>query len=133
MPAILKVYQTGGTLPWMEPGIGQGQGWRIREDPMLEVGERYILFLKKPSDLSHNFQRLGYIPAEIGGVVGKDAELDEYLVTDHWRGKLLLKDGFTHAPADRGGNLHWRFTQGFQILDQPEISTLTAIRAAIEK
>jgi hypothetical protein len=117
---LLKVWQTGGWLPWVAPiGNVRGTGYHIHDDPMLAVGQHYLLFLGLPEDPLRRYQQLGYVPASSGGVEGKMAELDEYMRTSHWIGKLLIREGRTCAPAVLGDQAmdHWRFSKGPQILD----------------
>jgi hypothetical protein len=128
---VLKVWQNGGPLPWTGPsGVGRAVGWEIAEDPMLNVGDRYILFLKLPEEPGNEWHKLGFVPGRSGGgIYGKIAELDEYIATDHWRGKLLLRNGRTQAPRFLGNpEDHWRFETGPQILDIPEAAAIQTIR-----
>jgi len=132
-PALRKVWQEGGTLPWqgMVEGEPGGVGYEIEGDPMLDVNSRYILFLYGTSDPGGAFTQLGYVGATIYNVSGKMAELDEYHVADPWRGKILLLNGMTQAPRQTGSLEldHWRFSEPPQILDVPEAEAIAAIQS----
>ncbi len=131
---VVKVWQSGGDLPWQHPRTRErGVGYSVPEDPLLTIGARYCLFLTQPEDVLPAARRQGYIAGATAGVHGKFAELDEYKATDHWRGKILLHNGFTRAPATLG-NLedHWRFRRGPEILDVTEAVAIAAIEAAVQ-
>lgn len=133
-PGILKVYQEGGSLPWIElDGKVVGSGFAIRENPLLRLGERYCLFLRKLSDPSNYLRKLGYVPETRNGVSGKVGELDELLFADFRRGRLLLKGGKTQMQPDTiPEDAHWRFRTGEQILDVDEKVALKLIEDTVK-
>jgi hypothetical protein len=132
-PPVLKVWQTGGWLPWQEPLTSRsGVGMINLDDPMLNVGDRYCLFLNRPP-ADGEVRRRGYHTASAGGVTGRVADLDEYKAAHHWRGKLLLRGGLTRSPdvSRHRQHNHWQFESGPQILDIHEERALEAIADAV--
>jgi hypothetical protein len=119
---VLKVYQMGGYLPYVfRPADDlehRGVGFRIEDDPMLLVGADYCLFLRLPRvpDRSR-----GYVFGRTGGFSGKIAELDEYVPTAPWRGKVLLRDGYTWSPDGDGAPLTRPLPEAKQVREGPEI------------
>lgn len=55
---ILLIRQNQGHLPWIDPDGARGIGLRVDGEPMLQVGTRYVLFLR----------------SELDGTVFKDAD-----------------------------------------------------------
>jgi hypothetical protein len=134
-PPIIKIHNEGGTLPFVEPtGRNAGRsGAEVDDDPLLDVGLRYLLFLRSLDEAIGPNHTRGYVSAEIGGYSGKEAELDEYKAIDHWRGKLLLIGGYTRPPRAMGHPHYdsWRFDKDPQILNVPEAVALHAIRDSL--
>ena len=133
MASVRKIHQIGGTLPWKDAQTGEaGLGYRSLGNPPLQVGQRYILFLRWIGDGK------GWPPfiwTEVDGVRGKVADMDEYEYTHGIRGKLLLKEGMTR-PADLTGKPefdNWTFVEGPQILNVPEAEAIQAIVAEVNR
>jgi hypothetical protein len=135
-PRVLKVWQSGGNLPWEEDAggrIARGIGYREEGETMLAVGDRYCLFFRS-RELPEQFRNLGYIPAHSSGVRGKAAELDEYLTMAATTSKILLRDGITHraAAAFHGVMPGGGFVEGPQLLGIPEPEAIRRIEEALE-
>ena len=129
-PALLKVRQIGGWLPWDEGGV-RGVGFVFQDEPLLILGQRYCLFLDLPKP-SPEVLRRGFCAGSYGGIWGKSAELDECSLANPWRARLLLREGFTRAQPDVPEvDQHWRFDTGPQILDVREQAAFQAIREAV--
>ena len=94
-PHVLKVWQEGGSLAWSSSdGSGRtGRGFAIMQDPLLHVGDRYCLFVRRQADPGGVFAKAGYVTGSANGITGRQAELDEYLETSHTVGKYLLRGG----------------------------------------
>ena len=78
--------------------------------------------------------RYGYVPATVNGLTGIAAFLDEYRAVDHYRGKLLLKEGHIWPPVEPSAPdyVQWRFEEGdVQIMNVPENEAVRLIRATI--
>jgi hypothetical protein len=139
-PPVLKVYQSVGTLPFVfhaaDGSLHPGAGFHLKDDPPLLVGADYLLFLRMP-DISLHRQR-GYRFGGHNGVYGKIAELDEYVTTALWRGKVLIKDGYTWSPDADGRPLTMplpeekRVREGPEILGQPVREAVRLVREALE-
>ena len=89
-----------------------------------------MVFLKSVDDINGPRHSLGYAGAEIHGFSGKEAEPDEYKAADHWRGKLLMRDGMPRAPRVMGHEIcdSWRFDKEPQVLNVQESYAIQAIR-----
>jgi len=128
-PGIVKVWVSGGSLPYEDFAGGRGGvGLEIKNDPLLKVGERCILFLQTAA--SEDARRRGYVHAAVKGVSGKDGELDEYIVTEPWRGKVLLQAGLTCPPRVTGNPAmdKWSFEHGPSITGIREAEAISLIR-----
>ncbi len=123
-PPVLDVWQHGGAFDGL---------LRItEEDPLLSVGSRYLLFLKT-SDTPEN-RLAGGLTWMVDGVAGIGAHLDEYRVTEHLTGKVLLIGGRTALPQDPNlPNLRpWRFRRdGDTLLNLPEEEAIERVRLAV--
>jgi len=85
-PEVIHVFQSGGVLEVKRDGVVNRVARVMLGDPLLNVGERYLLFLRVArSD----------IPAEGGGVIIRRGE---FHAADRIRAKIRLVDGMT-APA----------------------------------
>jgi hypothetical protein len=132
-PPVVKVWQQGGPLPWSFDRFS-GVGWRMGEDPMLNVGDRYCLFLRRGADRPGEHRRRGYVTGSRPWGHGKISELDEYGYAHIWRGKLLLGDGLSRAPGiDHPPYYHWAFETGPQIVGVSEAEALAAIREEVAR
>jgi hypothetical protein len=121
-PATLKVAQEGGTLG--------GLTYLVEDDPLLNVGDRYLLFLQ--TNNTPEFQRLGGVTSCVAGTCGFWAYLDEYRVAEHLQGKVLLKGGQTAASDDpvQGQMMDWKFRDGGSLLGLPEDEAIAAVQDA---
>ena len=134
---VIKVWVAGGYLPW-KLYAGRHTGWLTSDEPLLDLGQRYCLFLKMPKDEAGAAHRRGYWHASIFGISGMSSELDEYLVADPLRGKLLLQNGMT-CPLPEPYTLlkmktYWQFNdEGPQILNLPEADVMATIKQAIAR
>jgi hypothetical protein len=121
---IIKVNHGGGALPWHDSGSNRnGVGFEAWNAPLLRLGDRYILFLERPP-----------MPPGVP-TIGRP---DEYKTTEWWEAKLLLRNGYTHAPAATGGPQVWRFAGGpdrpnipDRIVEIPERDAIAYIRKAV--
>jgi hypothetical protein len=95
-PRVLRVFQDGGTL---------GGVTEVLEGcPLLNVGDRYLLFLQRA-------QR-DYLTMS-GGVWGPSVMRGEYLISDRIEGKFLLRGGRTLAASDPYQVIQpWQFQSG---------------------
>lgn len=83
-PATIKVFLSGGMDEFGVMNV-------VEDDPLLNVGDRYILFLA-----SHPADIIG----RVEDVTGVEAYADEYLVSEHLYGKVRLVNGVTAVPSD---------------------------------
>lgn len=128
----LKIYHNGGPLPWSAYGRTY-EGFVSDENPIVSVGERYLLFLIKPDTLIPAHRHRGYVSVLIQGKREVTQYLDELDIADPLRGKILLRSGQALS-ADLSGrteNLHWRFETGPQLIDIPEHKAIANIKTVI--
>jgi len=116
-PATIKVFLNGGVDEFGVMNV-------VGDDPLLNVGDRYILFLR-----SHDTDLISVV----GDGTGVEAYADEYLVTDHIRGKLRLVNGVTAVPSDPYQTpAPWTFeVDGSTLLGLPEADAITKIQLGI--
>ena len=129
---VIKLRQEGGDLSYATPrGPTRGRGTKYLEDPILTLGKRYILFLQKLG--KDRAPGATSIEGHVGGVHGTIAELDEYRVSDHWRGKVLIESGKTAAPEKTGRPRmdHWQFELGGTLIDLSEKDAIESIRKTV--
>jgi hypothetical protein len=125
-PPVVKVHQNVGSLPWRMEGLSaSGAGYEEMQNPRLLLGERYCLFLKRPADPSGRYAKIGYVSGSTGGISGKVAELDEFMLVDNRQGRLLLRNGRTK------GQPRQPFDEEPQILNLPEHDAVALIRSYI--
>jgi hypothetical protein len=117
-PCSIKVLQSSGaTLA--------GVTYRVEGDPFLQVGDRYLLFLR---DFSGNFADLGYVPGETPDISGTSAQLDEFLLNDTRQGAVLLRGGVTFPGEDDLQVAEPElFADGPQIFNVPEGDAIQAV------
>jgi hypothetical protein len=109
-PGVLKIYQSGGSLPFQAlEGRVRGVGLASEGDPLLEPGKRCLLFLRKPDD-SPTSRRLGYLSGTVDGVTGKVGELDELRLTDPGRGRYVIEAGILRSQSGTGTPSELRLT-----------------------
>ncbi len=128
-PVLLKLSQVGGTQPAKEENASKSGGLSMAEDPLLTIGQRYLLFLRTMDDPLHFFKRLGYVQGASGGLTGKIADLDEYLCVNPLMGKIGLKDGKT-TPVDSAQDLQFR--EGPQIFNLSEAEAVALIQSLLK-
>jgi hypothetical protein len=118
-PEVIKVVQIGA---WsvLTPG-----------DPLLNMGVRYLLFLKVPYLRLLSFQRTkGYYSANAGHGEGVGAYYDEMALLHPLNGQLILSKGTTRAPENTIPN--WQFRMGEQINDVTENQAQDAIISTLK-
>ncbi|MCX6378490.1 MAG: hypothetical protein NT023_03300 [Armatimonadetes bacterium] len=100
------------------------------EAPLLQVGQRYLLFLRRLITTGRDSKR-GYLISEDNGIVGKSAELDEYMQVHHIAGKVwITSDGMTALSANQ---TEWQYRTGPQILGIPEDAAVSLIQDALKQ
>ncbi len=112
-PTSYFVRQNQGDLAW-QSGRSTGVGLRMEGEPMLRVGERYILFLGDPYKNPRVRQR-GYGIATVGGVTGRSGEVGELMLAyQGTRAQLLISGGRTSVPQEDGREPFpdWSFRDG---------------------
>jgi hypothetical protein len=127
-PPIIKVFQDGGVI---EDTVC------IEEDnPLLVVGERYILSLDDARSTEGESGRMyaqcrevGYIYGLAGSVPYRIAELDELFFSDWQKGKIHVRaDGLTEPVADpSSGRVFW--DDGKELVGVPLEKVIRAIEA----
>jgi len=119
-PPVLKVYQVGGYL---------GRGFALHGCPLLNVGDRYIVFVYSPAKhfVKH---KLPYIEGTFPPYTGKLADWDE--VSAHYgeRSSVLLTLAGT-MPMDP--SVSWMPWKGEALIGVPERTAINRIRAVVEK
>lgn len=119
-PEVIKVVQVGA---WsvLTPG-----------DPLLNMGVRYLLFLKVPYLRLLSFQRSnkGYYSANAGHGEGVGAYYDEMALLHPLNSQLILSKGTTKSPENAMPN--WQFRMGEQINDVTENQAQDAIISTLK-
>jgi len=124
-PPVIKILQDSGILPWQEDGA-RSVGNLSREDPLLNVGGRYLVFLKA-FDATSTDIRKGYISATVDGITGMSAELDEYYPLP-----LIGIYSFDHGKV-QGYGVNVPFVLGPQIIDVSEQDIVKSIKESMKR
>jgi hypothetical protein len=106
----LSVAQPGGDLP----SGTRATGMRHQDEPLLQVGHRYLLILRSAAKLSPAAKERGYFISTQSGVTGKAGEIDELQPVTPPFGVFLIEDGFL-KPAHEPGFVElkpWGVRQG---------------------
>ena len=113
---VIHVRQEMGDLPWQE-GESSGAGFRFLGEPMLIVGNRYLLILQRPNLGGMPFPRAMY-----KGVHGKSGEVGEHYIPNGAYGQILIQDSKLMPPYFDDGKQApwWRFETGPQLLGLTE-------------
>jgi hypothetical protein len=123
-PPSLKVVNFGGAI---------GANTFVDEgDPILSVGERYLVFLE--TNNTPEFREDGGVMACIHmPLCGYSSYLDEFRVADSLEGKILLKNGLTSAPEDpnQSQSVAWKFRDGTTLLGITEADAIAAVKRAL--
>ena len=125
---VLKVRQQGSDLPWRDDNGILRQGMYYEGNPFLQVGDRYILFLR----LLRNrfaFPRTPFPMATVDGVSGRAGDWDEWIFVAPERAKLHIKNGAVSAATP---GLHWEFEDGRIILGLTEQHAIAMIRQELD-
>jgi hypothetical protein len=114
-PSKVKVRQNQGNLPW-KTGQDRGLGYRIEGEPMLQIGQRYLLFLWNPYEAQPQaFRGRKYVESTIDGVKGRSGELDELMLVVHGtQAQVLLRNGKAEVPQEQGREAfpNWTYKLG---------------------
>lgn len=111
----LKIRQTGGPLPWTMEGGARGVGYKLRDNPIPTIGNRYIVFLTDPRIELPAFRQVGFVSGKRGDTKDIHYFTDELSFSDGLAGKILLQKGVT-APLEA----KWSFENGPQLLGTTE-------------
>lgn len=122
---IIKIWQDSGILPWREDG-DRGVGDVSPEDLLLNVGDRYLVFLKA-FDATFTDRQKGYVSDTTDGVTGKQAELDEYY-TQPYVGVY----SFEHGKAQGYGE-YVPFSSGSQLVGVSEQNVVKRIKESMKR
>jgi hypothetical protein len=94
----LKVGQLGGDLP----NGSDRAGMRVVNEPLLQVGQRYLLFLNDASKYNPAARERGFFESTKLGVTGKAGDVDELSIVPVPFGALLIEDGFLKPAREPG-------------------------------
>jgi hypothetical protein len=111
----IKVSQAGGDLPWTD-GHSTGIGYRVDGQPLLQIGQTYLLFLQVPAIANPLLERVGFVPAGTLDKPGRGGELDEWPIASPPRGAILIRDGILALPSEPSG----MSVQPWQFVEEPK-------------
>jgi hypothetical protein len=113
----VRINREGKAVPFQSVG-----------DPMLVIGNRYVLFLKSilAGPEAERAVKKGYTIANIDGVEGPAGELDEMWLIHGLAGHFLVKDGVLSPPNSETRG--WRFHFGPQLMGLPLNEAVSLIR-----
>lgn len=117
---VIKVYWGGGSLPYrMEHE--SGTGYVYANQPYIQVGQRYILFLTGNTDfLEYPHER---------------PDIPYFLPVDPTDGVLLVKAGIVrpNPSPNRPKGQKWRFDEGYTPLGKKEQDVIQDIKDEVQK
>lgn len=122
----LKIRQTGGPLPWTSEIGDSGIGYKLPDDPIPTIGNRYIVFLKDSRIEWPAFSQFEFVSRKRGDASDIHFFTDELSFSNGKTGKILLQKGVA-APLEA----KWSFESGPQLLGKTEVEATNLISSFV--
>jgi hypothetical protein len=129
MPQVIKIWYEGGWLPRVsEDGEVISKGSQIQTNPLLQIGNRHLFFLKHSSE----WESAKSEKSERSPRRDRYIEADEFVLASTVGGNILLGETVTRAYYAPNSDAA-RFLTGPQIIGVPEAQARAAVRKVLKR